>query len=227
MTRTPKGERTREHILETALDLFREGGFEETTMRAIADAAGLSVGSTYYYFPSKDHLVQAFYMRLVTESETAVEALLEQERGLEARIAGVLHAKLDVVRPHHRFSAAIARVGIDPESPINPFSAESTPARERAIALWESVVAGAKEKIHKDLREDLPEMLWLCSEGLMLYWVYDHSEDHHRTRDLIDDASQLLSQLLKMAGRPMLGSVRKLVVSMMRSAAPWRFVPTP
>jgi hypothetical protein len=38
-TRTPKGKQTRALILETALDLFMERGYEETTMRAIAERA--------------------------------------------------------------------------------------------------------------------------------------------------------------------------------------------
>jgi hypothetical protein len=48
-----KGEETRAQILETALQLFRERGYEETTMRAIAEAAGVSLGNAYYYFKSK------------------------------------------------------------------------------------------------------------------------------------------------------------------------------
>ena len=41
--------------------LFREQGYEQTTMRAIAREAGVSVGNAYYYFASKEHLIEAFY----------------------------------------------------------------------------------------------------------------------------------------------------------------------
>src|SRR6266850_2650368 len=47
-------EETRRQILETALALFRERGFEDTTMRDVAARAGLSLGSAYYYFKSKE-----------------------------------------------------------------------------------------------------------------------------------------------------------------------------
>ena len=66
-TSTPlsvKGEQTRERILDVALTLFRELGYEATTMRLIAAGAGVSVGNSYYYFPTKEHLVQAFYWRM-------------------------------------------------------------------------------------------------------------------------------------------------------------------
>src|SRR5690348_1038748 len=59
-----RGEQTKRLIVDTAVRLFREQGYEKTTMRAIAQAAGLSVGNAYYYFPSKDHLVQEFYTQV-------------------------------------------------------------------------------------------------------------------------------------------------------------------
>ena len=52
-------EETRRMILETALSLFREKGFEDTTIRDIAAEADLSLGAAYYYFPSKEAIVGA------------------------------------------------------------------------------------------------------------------------------------------------------------------------
>src|SRR6267154_2884607 len=54
-------EETRRQILDTALTLFRERGFEDTTMRDIAGRAGLSLGAAYYYFNSKEAIVGAYY----------------------------------------------------------------------------------------------------------------------------------------------------------------------
>src|SRR5438045_1788447 len=94
-TRTPKGEQTRALILETALDLFRERGYEETTMRTIAEQAGVALGNAYYYFRSKEHLIQAFYARSHQEHLAAARPLLERERDLQARLRGVLRAKIE------------------------------------------------------------------------------------------------------------------------------------
>lgn len=44
---------TRERVLEAARDLFNEVGYEETTIRAIAERAGVSVGSVFTTFASK------------------------------------------------------------------------------------------------------------------------------------------------------------------------------
>src|ERR671915_1514128 len=90
--KTPKGDQTRTLILETALELFRERGYEQTTMRAIAEAAGVAVGNAYYYFQSKEHLIQAFYARTHEEHVAASREVLDQERGLRERLLGVMRA---------------------------------------------------------------------------------------------------------------------------------------
>src|SRR4051812_16540464 len=52
--RITKGDLTRERIFTVALNLFREKGFEGTTMREVAAAANMSLGAAYYYFASKE-----------------------------------------------------------------------------------------------------------------------------------------------------------------------------
>jgi AcrR family transcriptional regulator len=63
MTPRARGARTRTAIIDAALALFRDQGYEATTMRAVAERAGVSVGNAYYYFGSKEHLIQGFYDR--------------------------------------------------------------------------------------------------------------------------------------------------------------------
>ncbi|HEU4387636.1 MAG TPA: helix-turn-helix domain-containing protein, partial [Blastocatellia bacterium] len=86
--KTRKAEKTRAAILEAALELFRERGYEQTTMRAIAEKAGVALGNAYYYFHSKEHLIQAFYDRTQDEQREASRALLEREPDLKERLLG-------------------------------------------------------------------------------------------------------------------------------------------
>ena len=64
---TRKAEATAANILDSALVLFRETGFDKTTMRDIAAKAGVATGAAYYYYPSKDSVVLAFYERSAAE----------------------------------------------------------------------------------------------------------------------------------------------------------------
>ena len=57
---TAKGEQTREAIYQAALDLFRENGFDAATMQQIADRARVAKSAAYYYFASKEAIIQAY-----------------------------------------------------------------------------------------------------------------------------------------------------------------------
>jgi AcrR family transcriptional regulator len=56
-------EERRQDILEAALELFRDRGFDETTVQDIATAAGVAAGTVYLYFPSKEHVLVALHNR--------------------------------------------------------------------------------------------------------------------------------------------------------------------
>jgi TetR/AcrR family transcriptional repressor of mexJK operon len=69
-TATPKQERsklTKEKIVQAAIKLFQERGYERTTSNEIAAAAGVSVGSFYVYFTDKRHLLLTIFDRVSDE----------------------------------------------------------------------------------------------------------------------------------------------------------------
>jgi AcrR family transcriptional regulator len=216
--KTRKGEQTREQILETALDLFRKQGYEQTTMRAIAQAAGVAVGNAYYYFRSKEHLIQAFYGRLHEDHIAVCAPLLLRERGFKARLLGVLRTKIESSMPYHQFSAILFKTAADPKSPLNPFSPDSEPTRSKGIELFEQVVEGAGLKLPKEVREQLPYLLWLYEMGIVLFWIHDASPDCARTYRLIEKSVPLVSRLVTLArfpiARPFLRPVLALVADL-------------
>ena len=207
-------------ILETALRLFRERGFAETTMRAIAKEAGVSVGNAYYYFDSKEHLIQGFYGQNQIEHRAATAELLATERDFAVRLRGVLHAGIEVNAPYHSFAATFFKSAAEPSSPLSPFSAESSPARDAAVAIFRDVVEGSTAKIDPELRPALPELLWLAWMGVILFWVYDRSPDQRRTRRLIDGAVPLVDRLVTLSRlrvlRPALRQVLALLDTVRR-----------
>ncbi|MCB5169971.1 TetR family transcriptional regulator [Streptomyces bambusae] len=194
-----KSDQTRTLILETALRLFQERGYDKTTMRAIAKEAGVSVGNAYYYYASKEHLVQGFYDRIGAEHQQAVRPILDAETDLQTRLAGVLTAWLDIAEPYHEFAAQFFKNAADPESPLSPFSAESEPARNQAIAMHREVLAGSKTKVPAELADILPELMWLSQMGLVLYWVFDRSEGSAKTRKMAVKGASLTTRGIVLA----------------------------
>jgi AcrR family transcriptional regulator len=217
---TAKGEQTRELILSTALRLFREQGYGKTTMRAIATEAGVSVGNAYYYYGSKDHLMQAYYDLLQDQHRDAVEPLLASEKSFVPRMTGVLQTWLEVAAPYHEFAGTFFKTAADPKSPLSPFSDESRPARDASVEIFRRVVDGSDLKVPADLRAELPELLWLLQMGVVLFWVHDQSEDVRRTRALVNRVVPLVDRLLRLTRIPGVRGVVNDLVGLIHSVKP-------
>src|SRR5882672_11992034 len=64
---------TRERLFRSALQLFAQKGFEETTVEDITEAADVGKGTFFNYFPSKDHILIAFGEMQLSKLEAAIE----------------------------------------------------------------------------------------------------------------------------------------------------------
>lgn len=204
---------TRQLILDTALRLFEERGYAATTMRAIAAEANVTPSNAYYWFASKDELVQAFYLRIQTEHAERAAVALARGGPLVDRLRAVEHAFLDVITDYHGFGAAFVSIAISPDSPSHPLSETSAPAREQSLSIYREVVAGAAPKVPEKVRDMLPELLWLCHLGVTLFWVTDRSPGQERTRRLVDATVPLIPPMLRVTRLPWGGAVVEQVRS--------------
>ncbi len=211
---------TRRLVVDTALRLFAERGYEATTMRLIASEAGLAVGNAYYYFPSKDHLVQELYRRVQVDHRTAVAERLPLGGTLEQRLRGVLHAGLGVMAPYRSFGAGFVSVAIKPGDAASPFSQASREARETSVSLFVDVVEGARPAVRTPAGAELPELLWLMWLGVTLFWVYDDSEGSARTHRLVDGLVPLVARLVRLSRLPVLRSTVDDVLTLVHEVRP-------
>ena len=212
-----RGQATRAAIAAAAQELFLERGYDGTTMRAVAERAGVSVGNAYYYFASKEHLVQAFYDTVQVDHARAAAAGLERHTGFADRLRAALDAWVDVAAPMREFAGPFFKVAADPRSPLSPFSAESAPAREASTDLYRRVVDGADLRVPASVRAELPELLWLYQMGIVLFWVHDASEGSARTRALIARSVPLVDRLVRLSRVPGVRGLADDVVSLVRS----------
>jgi AcrR family transcriptional regulator len=75
---------TRERILDIALDLFIEQGFDKTSLRQIAEKLGFSKAALYYHFASKDDILMALHLRLHDLGKESLSALGDAQTGPES-----------------------------------------------------------------------------------------------------------------------------------------------
>ncbi|MDI2128443.1 TetR/AcrR family transcriptional regulator [Yinghuangia seranimata] len=214
-SKASKSEQTRSLILETAMRLFQERGYDKTTMRAIAAEAGVSVGNAYYYFASKEHLIQGFYDRVTQEHIAATRAAMHGRTDFPERLQAALTAWLDVAEPYHGFAVQFFRNAADPDSPLSPFSAESYPARQTVVDLYREVLAGSTMKLDTEMAEILPELLWLHQMGIVLFWVYDRTPNSTKTRDFVRRTTPMVARVMNLSRykliRPLVRDADKLV----------------
>lgn len=213
--KTRKGGETRERILDAALHLFRTQGYTETTMRQIADAAGVAVGNAYYYFASKDKLIIAFYERNHADHLALLGDGLDHTKDFQGRLRLLVRTKVESAMPYRRLATKLFTSAADPESPLSPFSPESAHLRQETIRLVAEVIEGSGLRVGKDLRDDLPELLWLYWMGVILYWVHDSSEDCEKTFTLIDRTVPLVEKLVGLAKLPIVRPMVREVVGML------------
>lgn len=213
---TDKGEQTRQHIFECALALFREKGFDTTTMQDVAARAELAKSATYYYFPSKEAIIQAYYEMVQSEHERLSADAFAQARDLKFRLHTAMQTKFDLAKEDRRLLGVVFRYTGEPDHPLSCLGKGTSEIRRRSIDVFRQAIAG--EKLPKDLELLLPIALWALQMGLLVMFLYDGSVNQRRTRRLADGALELTLRLLGLAKLPVLKPVRTKILALLQEA---------
>jgi AcrR family transcriptional regulator len=217
---TPKSIRTRQKILDAALLLFIEKGYDKATMRQIALQADMAPGSIYHHFPTKEHIVQTFFDVIHEEHAQSCVDILRRETKLEYRLRAVVWKKIELAQPFKKVSGVLFRVASDPQNPLSPFSAQSSPTRDKSLALFRQLVAGSSAKLPADVEVLLADYLWLYQMGIILYWVHDTSANSQKTFRLIDRTVKLIQTLVELSSLPLIAPFRKKFTKLMLEYLP-------
>jgi AcrR family transcriptional regulator len=209
-----KAEETGHKILEAALALFRQDGFDSATMRGIAQEAGVATGAAYYYYPSKEAIVMDFYQRSCTEMQPKIEAALENASGLEVRLRELIRVKLEYFAPNRSVLRALLRNGADPKHPLSPFSPETKEIRDIDLAWFRRIMTGCGIRIPRDLEPQLPEVLWFFQMGVIFFWITDESRNQSRTERLLELATKVVTTLIRISALPLMRPVRKTALEL-------------
>jgi AcrR family transcriptional regulator len=107
---TPKqpgatGSDRRAELLALAAGLFAERGYKNTTVRDIADAAGILSGSLYHHFDSKETMADEILSTFLTELFGRYREIVATERGARKAFEALVDESFRAIDRHH---AAIA-----------------------------------------------------------------------------------------------------------------------
>jgi AcrR family transcriptional regulator len=191
----PRQDRSRatvDAILEAAARVLVKEGFERTTTNRVADAAGVSIGSLYQYFPSKEALVAALVERHNDEMRAAVLAMLEQVRALP--LAQAARAMVEL---------CVAAHAVEPE--LHRVLMEQVPRTGRLARLGEfelklqAVIVGYLEAHRAELRvADLELAAFLAAAAVeaMTHGAVLYHPERLRDPAFLDEATAMVVRYL-------------------------------
>lgn len=137
-------------ILDAAARVLVERGYAATTTNAVAEVAGVSVGSLYQYFPNKDSLIAALHDRHGRQMTALLDAALLRHRGasLPEALAGVIESAVKA----HQLDADLHRVLEKQVLGLDQFPGDDESVDEIERRLRELLEAYRAEIVVEDLR---------------------------------------------------------------------------
>ena len=189
---TPKALETRQRIFDTAVKLFMEKGYEETTMRDIAAEAGCSLGLAYRYFETKEVVVIQLYRQLAASTETRIDALPAVT--VSERFFQIMSEVLQSVSPFRPVWQGIFGGALNPNSRYGVLGESTADIRAEMKSVFERLVTGASDAPKKP--EQITAMgmlLYVAYLMTLLFWISDRSPDYKITYQLLDFSRDTLT----------------------------------
>jgi len=203
---TLKAQKTRATIVEEALGLFASQGFEATTMKQVAEAAGCSTGLAYRYFRRKEDLAMELYLRLARELARRAGATTAQASTMGERFVAVMRLKLELLEPHREALAALAGAMLRDASPLDVLGPETARVRsEVQAALVASVRGGANAP--DAWTPKLGALIYVTHLVLLLVWLLDHDVTRPRTASALGAAGLAIDAAAPWLTHPAAGAL--------------------
>jgi len=185
--------RPRQAALTNALlGIVAERGLDEVSVRDVATAAGVSIGTVQYYFPTKDAMLGAAFTEVVDRIRTRMQAI-ELGPDVRANLSALLRELLPV--DARRAEETRIWLAFAARAAISPTLAESqrTVLTEIVDALTEGFIAARGERADPTRCRLAAQVTVAAADGLALHAVSSGSKP---TRHLADPLEQLLDALL-------------------------------
>lgn len=159
-------QKSQEKIETAALELFAEQGFHNTSITAIAKAAGISKGLLYNYYESKEDLLHQIIDRAMGEGEELIDAFLHADIPAVQKVKSMVDGAIQMITndPHHwKLMTALALQGDIMES----ISAKVEQKKEATITLAAAIFEQMGfEEPHKEAL-----FLGAALDGLMIHYI--------------------------------------------------------
>jgi AcrR family transcriptional regulator len=183
---------TRQRILEAARQLFAAKGYEASTTRDIADAAGIANGTLFNYFPHKEAILASLVAGVTSAMHADFESRSPDEGSFEEHLFAFVATGLRKLKPWRTHLPVLL------ETVLNPLT---TAGADEAVAMrlshLETVARLAKHHGLGDLPAVALQLYWTLYIGLLMFWAQDRSAKQEDTLALLDSSLAMFTGWLQ------------------------------
>jgi AcrR family transcriptional regulator len=186
---------TRQRILQAAMSLFVSDGWQDTTTRGIAVAAGIATGTLFNYFPTKEAIAAALMAEALERAGAEFHAGRNEENSLEADLFSVIWCGLRSLREIRKCLAPASETIFSPlarQSPDSPGDA----IRIDHLELMEAILTSHGFPAPRPAVT--VQLYWTLYLGVFAYWAADDSPGQEDTLALLDQSLKLFAGSLKL-----------------------------
>src|SRR5262249_18530906 len=154
--------------------LFRSQGFEATTTRDIARAAGIATGTLFNYFPTKEAIVTSLAGRALAKSLTEFDAS-PRAASVEESLFVLVASDLRQLKSIRKFIRPVL------ETALSPLVAASENSQSLKVAHLEAVAAIVGQHNVPEPSAAALHLYWTLYTGVLAFWANDGSPKQEDT----------------------------------------------
>ncbi|GAM08974.1 HTH-type transcriptional repressor KstR2 [Geobacter sp. OR-1] len=188
---------TRLRILDKAAELFCAKGFDDSTTREIALAAGVAAGTMFNYFPSKETMAMTMVTEALRQGLDEFRRRRTNEEDLTEELFLFIASGLRRLQPLRPFLGPVL------ERSLSPFPRKAVCQEGEAARL--SHLASVQEIIGRHGFTEAPDyaamtIYWSLYLGILAFWTNDTSPNQEESQALIDYSLRVFVQVISGTG---------------------------
>lgn len=152
--RERKKEETRKNIMDCAVGLFKEKGFEETLVEEISEKADVSKGTLYNYFPDKESILVDYFQLIIAESGKSIKESLMEKTDIQTRLSKFLNLMNEIFIQDIELTTVYFKYRMQKFFETNPLD---NPRRSGLENIAFEIIQNAQD--NQELRNDIPALL--------------------------------------------------------------------
>jgi len=188
---------TRLRLLEAAVDVISEKGFDKASMREIARRADVADATIYNYFSTKEKLLYGYCAHVQQQVMDELKAIDDfHEYSLRDQLHQLVEMEIRMWLPAREFLQVVfAQTYAAPSVGSELLMETKELLKSMVVELIDaSIEAGEMpEQPYQDL---LPALFWDYQTAILAYWLKDTSDEFANTTQLVDQSTEIVAQLL-------------------------------